>query len=334
MIESYDILFSVGFRHNYYRDGRCNEISVTPDKYTQELIRKHGFIYQDTKAGFSVLAKSNKSNNDIIISEKVETNLQLNFLLSFSNPYLPNITDLAYLENKQIHFYSNTLIDADTGNGDLLYFPIGNSIQASGGLLLSGSIPEGINQLEKGGETFTLEADSETDPATYKTNGLDPGVYKVSFKGSEKYFLLNSQETVQNPFALLSIQVNDKSTMDNKGKMFQPQFALQLQTRKTYWQYILFQKEKKQKLVVEASGMTDMFEQTEKVDSIEKPVIIFTSKQEIPITEVMDNYFRLKLRNGDPANDLILISKLPVPDMKVLNRYTDGKIYTPIYINF
>ena len=166
-------------------------------------------------------------------------------------------------------------------------------------------------------------------------NSYKPGFSQIlSLKDVSNFFYLSAQPIASKPFAIISIELNNQNIVDKDRIMLKPVFTLQLEAKQTYWQYILNINQKFESLIIDSSVSAEEFDKTETVTSGNKPVITFTSKSEIPITETREDYFRLKLRNGDPANDLIIISKLPLPEIGVLNRNFEGKIYSPIYVNF
>ncbi len=331
-METYDILFSVRFSHSYYSDGKCKDLIVRPDRDTEILIRKCGFVFRETPDGIVVLTECNKLNGNTFISEKVELQQQMTFILAFKNPYLLNITEIDEPDAESIHFYSNTLADPDPGMGKSYLFRPGNFIRLSTNYFITAKPEGGAGLFERNGSPVSIQAEAET--GKYPAGGQAAGVYRYPAGEEDEYFYLSAQPIANKPFALVSIGLDDLNMVDRAGIMQSPLYILQLVAKETYWQYILNITQKYDNLVIESPGNTEEFDQSETDASGTKPLIIFTSKKEIPITETRQDYFRLKLRNGDPANDLILISKLPLPDSGVLNRKKEGRTYSPIFVNF
>jgi hypothetical protein len=308
MIESFDILFRVLIRHNYFNDGLCPSFNIIPDSHTAERFRKYGFIFRETKAGFTVLVKSEKRTNDLFPAVTVDMSLQFNFLLKLKNPGLLNVTTLTEPVHGSFHLFSNSQVSVDSLKPDTIYFDQGNYVRPA--------------------------SDDPEFRENHSISGLEPGVYSYQTdKGQQNYYLAPHSMSLS-PFALISIDIGHNDIITADGKLLQPWYTLQLNTKSTYWQYILNVNQGRENLVIESSGSPIEFDKKEEMISSNKPVLIFTSKEEIPITESRDDYFRLKIRNGDPSNDLILISKLPLPEIEIFSRMNNGKTYTPIYVNF
>lgn len=333
-MELYDILFSASIRHSYYRDGICKDIVVKPDSYTAMLIKKYGFVFRETPDGFLILTEINKLNNEAYLSDKVEMNLQFNFLLVLKNPYLPNITEFQEPDKEYFHFYSNKLIDTIGENERTYLFRQGNLIQSATYTFTIDKNPNDDGHVERNGTAVSIQTEADHDSLTYAASGLDPGVYRYHSGDFYQNFYLAAPSFASKPYALVSIELNDQSILNEVRLLKKPVYRLQFEPKATYWQYIVNINNKYENLVVESAGNSEGFEKTESIVSGNKPVIIFTSKDLIPITETRDDYYKLKSRNGDPANDVIIISKLPVPEMEVMSRNTDGKTYSPIFVNF
>jgi hypothetical protein len=331
MMEVYSKLCSVSFRHSYFSDGNCTDFLVKPDALTQELFKKYGFFFKETPAGFVVLSTCSKNESNAFVANMPEPDMQLNFSLTLKNPYLLNMTEIDQPEAESVHYYSNALV-SESGKGYL--FNSENYVQQTSNNFIVNKNSGPLGSFKRNGVDIPLKKPINGETVCYETKGLDSGVYQYTSDDAQKYFSLSSRSLGTNPFAIISLELNHESILDHDGKMKEPEYTLQLETKQTYWQYILNIKQKKLNLVIESSGSDEDFNQTDEVLSGNKPVIIFTSKQEIPITEKRADYFRLKLRNGDPANDMILISKLPLPGMGVFSKNVEGKLCTPIYVNY
>ena len=337
MTETYNILFSLGFRHNYYKDGFCPAFSVRPDGFTAALFKKNGFIFRETKAGFVVLVRSEKDNNDLFLSGTVDNRLQGNFLLTLRNPGILNITETNEPDLNSIRLYSNNSITADDENVNTYHFNLGNiAYPATDFFKVEKDLGSG-NVFEKNGIQVSLDPVEKNDSIMFGTTGLDHGLYRYSAKDGQLNYYLTSSSLELKPFALISIDLDHLSVIDMDGKMLKPGYILRYETRRTYWQYYLLNlKQGTENLVIGSSSSegVEEFDRSDEVIQGNRPVIVFTSKQPIPITESREDYFRLQSRNGDPSNDLILISRLPIPTIDVLNRTIDGKTYTPIFVNY
>lgn len=333
MIEIFDILFSVSFRHTYYWDKTCKDISVIPDPDTMQLIKKYGFIYRETKEGFTILSECIKSNNDSILSHKTNMDLQFNFLIQFNNPYLLNITDVTETAGQSVHYFSNKLIESSNENEKLIIFEPNNFVEFA---TQSFEIKDALIKhrvFERSGKTIPITAENDSIPLIYNITGLDSGIYQFHSDNIDKTFYKSPLQLSVKPFAIVNIELKNQSIADN-GVMKKPVYILQLETKKTYWQYLINVKQNSENLIIESQGNTEIFNKSDSSTLEDIPVIIFTSKEQIPITERREDYFRLKLRNGNPDNDQIIISKLPIPDISVLNRNVDGKMYSPIFVNY
>lgn len=333
-METYDILFRVYIWHSYFTNGKCTSFSIIPDESTRRLIQKYGLIFRQTDFGIVVLAASQKVLNETILSDQINTDFQFNFFLTFSNPYLLNITEIETPENNTVHIYTNNLITKDEENENSYSFLSGKQVYLSHeNFVLKKELgQEGI--FEHNGTNIPINPEIRNDTLLYSAKDLESGVYRWFSKRKEKYYYKSTHTMVSNPFAIISVDFNNENLINKSGTMQHPDYHVRLQTKKTYWQYILNTRQNINKLIIESSDKKEEFEKSEELGADNHMLVIFTSKKEIEITEDRKEYFKLKVRNGSPENDLILISKLPLPEISVLNKKTDEKIYTPIYVNF
>jgi len=333
MTETYHKLFGVHFLHNYYKDGRCVDIDVQPDRTTGQLIHQYGYIFRKEAGGFSVFVPGYTAENQSFVTDKTETNLQFNFILSITNPYLMNITELAQINEGSCYLFTNTQIDSAVEGTKTQYFSTGQTVDIQTNAILQEKNSKTDIELIKNGQVYSLQP-STNSTGYFDIKGLDDGVYTLKSQTTEKHIYFGNDRLTTNPFALISIDINDKSILNAAQSMQQPTYAIRLQSKETYWKYIIVEKETTENLLIDLSNNTELFMKTNEVLNGNKPVSVFTSRQKIPITAARDQYFRLKLRNGDPENDLILISKLPLPDITTLNYTHNGDTYSPIYLNF
>lgn len=334
MMGTYRILFRVNIWHSYFTNGKCTSFTILPDEATRRLIKKYGLIFRQTDLGIVVLAASQKGANEPVLSDKINTDFQFNFFLSFTNPYLFNITEIENPENNTAILYSNKLITKDDENENSYSFLPGNLVYFSNeSFVLDKEFgQEGI--FEHNGTNISLNPKIVNDSIVYSTKDLDSGVYRLSSKKEELHFYKSTQTIVVKPFAIVSVDFNNENIINKSTTMQCPEYQIRLKTKKTYWQYILNSKQKTNNLIIESSDKKENFEKTEELGANNQSLVVFTSKKEIAITEERKEYFKLKIRNGNPENDLILITKLPLPEISVLNKKIDEKIYTPIYVNF
>lgn len=334
MMEIFDILFSVRVSHSYFKNGVCPDIAVVPDHNTSRLIRKYGLVFRATPFGFNILSECSKHNKETYLSGKVEADLQLNFFLILKNPYLLNITKMNEPNPGSLLFFTNESIDTDPDINGSFSFKLGNHISLAAQFIRIDSGSGDSLHLEKGENSIVIKALPGPDSSNFPVTRLEDGVYNNRQKTGIQYYYITNQSFIGNPFALLSIEMKDDHIVDSDRKMQKAEFLLKFEAIETYWQYILNVNQKHENLVIESSGNTEEFEQSEIITSDNTSAIRFTSKNKLPVSQFREDYFKLKLRNGDPANDLILISKLPLPDLSVLIINSDGKTYSPIYVNF
>ena len=106
----YDILFSVNFRHTYFKGEKFNGINAVPLGETHVFIRRYGLVFKSFADHFTVMydtefAGSPRSRGDVL-----KEDIKLSFRLNLSDFALYNYTGgLPTVINNSFFYFTNTL---------------------------------------------------------------------------------------------------------------------------------------------------------------------------------------------------------------------------------
>lgn len=122
MNTSFDILFTVLFRHAYFSSSKLECLVVDPDKNTAQAIVNNGLLFKPFKDGFRILFETSFAGRERERAELLNGELTLRFILTLSDPDFYNYTSMAAGNIKDVIFYfRNSLNNVINGQTAILH---------------------------------------------------------------------------------------------------------------------------------------------------------------------------------------------------------------------
>ena len=336
----FKLLLRVRFMHTYYRDKRSKQdFSVRPSAECDRLIHGYGLVLQHESDGFSIHAevKTNGSNNELIRSVGGDT-LRFVFLLQCLNPGILNVSDLPqHRPGREVFYFSNLRDDRSGGRsylGDhVVDARVGTPIRLVYGSIYNFRFSSPVNQAafvlqdlfgkEIYHHSFRIPDPSETVEEyrldLNKIDKLQTGRYEITDNnGKTESFYYIPGQFGKKVFSIIEIyNKTDTLTLNNddlvpleykflNGDILTDTntFTIQINRRKTTWQYIVNKKYTSNTITLEGlkiSGNVDFNK------SLPDGKAVFRSTAEVPLKEKPKN---ITLEHDDKS-----IRKLPSPSL-------------------
>lgn len=110
MRTNYQLLFSVETSHTYFENSVCDCLSFVPDYYTEQLLKRYGFMLNHSKNGFRMYVSAPAAVADFLqYISLVSGQEAFSFELVTKDPGFFVYTDLPYNELVQLSFDSSNV---------------------------------------------------------------------------------------------------------------------------------------------------------------------------------------------------------------------------------
>ena len=116
----YDILFTVNFRHAYFKGGNFNGLNVVPLSETTLVMRNYGLIFKSFPDHFTVMYDTEFAGTARSREMILQEDITMNFRLNLTDFALYNYTgNLPSAINNAIFYFSNVAEDGSFKKGTL-----------------------------------------------------------------------------------------------------------------------------------------------------------------------------------------------------------------------
>ena len=343
MVDTYQYLISISFKHNYFRDGNFKTLQVSFDESTQRLLKKLGLIVKPYHGGVHFLILNRELLNDTTINTPLRLFVDCNdsFYINYSDlpDYIPsnsvlyfNNLDLApNIVGKQLMLQSEEYVGkkelASMTSGKLVLSKPKKNKEYNFQDVFGNDISSHINRLPNNNEGY----------AEYVVSNLQQGLIQVYFEGLKKMSVYYTPKTVwKKPLGILEFYL--PQLYRHSGHEDKLDYVLNFNARSTIWKYFLVSPayNKFFDLSIIDGTKEKVFKAPEKETVQESEVLVFESLNEIALSEFSTNNFQLVnkfdpiLKMGNP----VVIKVLPKASPEQLYRSSTTKesLYSHIYL--
>jgi hypothetical protein len=124
----YDILFSVNFRHSYFKGEKFNGLTAVPSGETTVLMRRHGLIFKSFADHFTLMYDAEFAGSPRSREEVLQDDIMLSFRLNLNDLALYNYTGgLPTAINNSFFYFSNASADGSFKTINLHEDPFANT---------------------------------------------------------------------------------------------------------------------------------------------------------------------------------------------------------------
>ena len=108
-VNTYIEILSCVFRHDFYENNICNEVTFLPNERTKLILRNYNLIFKTTLGGFVLAANSDKDYSNSIFRDPFD----LDFEFKFTNRYFHSFTSLT-IDPEVRYFFNDDQKDQTT----------------------------------------------------------------------------------------------------------------------------------------------------------------------------------------------------------------------------
>lgn len=343
----YQSLFKVTVAHKFYKEQPAKDFSMQPVPDTSAIARKLGIILKEADKEIISLRQPEYQDALLMALEKGKP-LRFTFILTCSNPYFVNYTEVPHDSIKDI-FYFSTAKSHSSGEEILLHekefagladlFPVVSAIELAGGD--KGKKVEIRDEF--GASVFEKElASGQTIHLDNRT--LPIGKYEL-YEGGKliRSVVLFSNMPALKPIGLVSISYSG----DQAEKLIQSlkegdtpsyRFKINFNNRQTFWKYFLVQKYNdalKNTSIVSKEAEVGFSGPEEVVLGNGVKAVQFTSKTALPLHERGAYRFQLKSTKAGMVNGKVVVETLPLPSVEMIKPETkesNSRIFSEIIV--
>lgn len=106
---NFKVLFDLRLEHTYYKERRCSDFQITPDKETEKQLGNHRMVMKSRSDGMQLILPVNSEGRPWI---PLPEGLKFSFRLRLHNPDFMLFTDLVDFPATKLACYSNEGLDA------------------------------------------------------------------------------------------------------------------------------------------------------------------------------------------------------------------------------
>ena len=358
----YEILFSVNFKHDYYKTGYSPDFTVVPSRVCRNMLNKNRMLFKETHQGFVVLGDVEKAGTDYVLKRGIADDLKLTFLMKLKNPYFTNYTDIPFSKDESMVYYFNNLEDHES-DGELRLADKNEIPKSASNAtlikkkpkyyshLFNGSGPEKTAVLTFIDEGFYISQTASEDAGKYHFNfdlsSYDPGRCELSVDGSGDRFYFAGDSYGEDVFGIIEV-FNKPSVpagyrlVNGSGVIQSREYIIPFTNRRTIWRYYVYDKFSNtlNNPLLSMNGYDFGLESfTNSNYPEEYGLYKFTSgvqgspdtEAAIPLTEKKIKNIKLTGEINGMSKDII--PNMPNPDVRIVKpEIATGKIYSDMII--
>jgi len=342
MLQFYSHILTLRFKHRYFIDELFKSVEITNDEETNKLIRDLDLIIKPFPGGFNLLTSQ---------PELLKTTNNANPLMFYVNskdPEYINYTELPnYRLTDKLLYFNNLTVSSSTNKNNLLLHSeefVGDNeiIPVSQAYI---TIPQFDSKKKY---RFSDASGNEISAQNIVQVKPDSGVFSISNLPQSliRYYLdstelgkvyYNPTPIWKKPLGILELFTNDLLTQFEKSGTVE--YVINFNNRKTTWKYFLISPiyQKFNKLSIINKGKEQVFNGPQKQQvQLNPDVLVFESKNEIPLTEFSEDNFQLvdNFDLGTHSGKVILknLAKASPAQLYVDELQSSEKTYSHIYI--
>lgn len=342
MLQNYFHILTFQFNHMYFNDKLFKSVEITCDEETTKLLRNLDLIIKPFSGGFNLLT----SNPELL--KTTSTANPIRFYINCKDPEYINYTELPnYKISGNLLYFNNQTIGAPANNNRLLLhygeFVGNNDIVA---------VCQGYITMPQYDSTKTYRfsdasgneiADqsimqAKPDSDVFNISHLPQGLIRYGDGSTELGRTYYNPATIwKKPLGILEIFTDSLlSQFEKNGTVA---YAVNFNNRKTTWKYFLvnpiYQKFNNLSIINKVKEQAFIGPQKQQVHLI-PDVLVFESKNEIPLAELSDDNFQLveNFDTGTRSGKIILknLVKATPAQLFVDELQSGKKTYSHIYI--
>jgi len=342
----YEKLFSVQALHNYYSSKACPDLIFEPTAECQQSLLNLNLKYKTGANGFTIFAETDEVGD---LLKSFSGAKKLVFALRSNNPYFHNFSDLPLeQEAGEIYYFNNSTTNSldvfSMGTARLLMHS-GTEVSSSHLLKIFGdnyrfelsgtgaARTASLINLDQGTTVKTQEKEAVNNAYQYDftLEGLVPGRYRLDVGGTEEdRFYYDPVLCRKKIIGLVEIFFSVPTSYrfyTGAGKPNYKEYCLAFQNRKTFWRYIVYNKN--------GTSLPDPIinQATNPWTFTDSGGGVFVSDSVIPLQESAITGISLLADSTDPSS--VLLENLPNPDLTIIKPdlnnlstiYSDVNVY-------
>lgn len=335
-------LMSIDLMHEFYANGICNDLIITPSPSSQTILRNYGILFKSATKGAVLLYESPDESGTAKLP--IDKKLKLTFFFNSCNSFFTNFTQLDFSNEPGSLYYFNNLSPAISGQNHTivdsgLTAPI-PLITKDLKVIKKSGLVKYILLTDLAGLNTKLLFPPEQDDFVIKLSETGAGPYTIkqydntdSQVGTSFHFYYNNELKGQIPFAVFELHIDKTYDVSNPINL-----VFKFKSRETFWRYKILKNKAGTPLSTDDFTSTTLsvdHEPDNPADKIDfqnpsgtNPIII-KSVGKIKLRET--GYDKIRLYK----NSNILNSNLPNPSAKKIEHegtdwYSD--IYVYVYV--
>jgi len=299
MLQFYSHILTLRFKHRYFIDELFKSVEITNDEETNKLIKDLDLIIKPFPGGFNLLT----SQPELL---RTASNVSpLRFYIHSKDPEYINYTELPnHKLTDRLLYFNNLSVNQSANNNSLLLHP-GEFVGVSEIIPVSQSYIT-IPQFDSAKRYRFSDASGneisapnimqvKPDGNVFSISNLPQGLiryYKDSTELGKVYYY--PTPIWKKPLAILEVFTDNLLTQFQKNGTVE--YAVNFNNRKTTWKYFLISPiyQNFNRLSIINKGKEQVFNGPQKQQVQLNPnVLVFESKNEIPLSEFSDENFQL-----------------------------------------
>ncbi len=338
-------------RHNYFRSGLLERATIKASPITEQTMRNYGLAWKQARGQMAVLYDAEGAGSEEKLQALLADGVKLQFWLYLDDVALLNYTDLPFVPQDRVYYFSNALSPARP-SGNQVGLTRGNHVGDNDTVaLFQGNTVMLVHKNKKDNNNAVLDIfNHPTGTITERPNGMevngfeDEGGYYVWNDGKAEYpFFVDKLFGWQKPFAVLefhfSKRVRESARPIKDDLTVKPlEYTLDFNRRAVYWKYYIMSDHLRDldglAIANGKSGIHFIGPQKEQVLGKHESETFFSDKP-LDFTEERTYKFQLH-KNFDEkkGGGKTVIKALPNPQPEQLKPMTEkpGEFYTEIFI--
>ncbi|MGN6639510.1 MAG: hypothetical protein ACTHJ8_11410 [Mucilaginibacter sp.] len=337
---NFNTLFTVQVLHEYYTDGICPDLIITPSADTQLALKENNMVWRQ-HINMLTIGMLTDPGDDTLPFQVLLPNQRLTFLLQSKNPLFFNFTDLPLEDvNGNVLYFTNRNNNLVGGVPYLSAPGSGGLVSASDFLLLTGntfnyalspSLASGTVDIKDfytgtvvGSQNFTFAGVQNS--VAVDLSALDTGKYVLSIAGQTPYTVYYCADFTGNNFCGVVDIFNDNTVPaayrifdKTTGKFTSPAFQISFPDRPTIWKYILL------------NGTTGSITDMASVYTFTGGANILTSTGAIPLNQTP---LSLQLTYSGDTGPPVNIPSATAERLAAKDAMSGPFYYSEIYLNY
>lgn len=345
-------LFKVDIEHDFHQEGINSDFEIVPTPQTSRFLRNHGMLFRPVESGCLVAAllEENELGNHHLrlIPEKSGI---LQFMMLNRVPHFLSYTNLPFHNlNKKIYYFNNLLSNIIEGNK--LLHSAGSKVTASeqenrksgryhfqynGGT--KQTVTARLNFPDMGFKEEKVASNNNgVAEFDFQLSDFPTGRAELEVEGAkvDSFYSMNLQD-VSKVFGMIEIFFSDEvpspyQFFDEQGNITQQEYKISFENRKTFWKYIVINKNGENLEDIEIEDNDNIYTFSEYLsDQYPANSKIFVSDQEISLSSEPKGSFSLITKKS--SNKRVLVDPLPNPGSEMLKRdeHDKDKLYSEIF---